>query len=49
MKDNRQKPTHPEKTNKAKRPQLQLLNLEQLDSVAGTGPETSPGHNRLFP
>ena len=34
MKDNRQKPTHPEKTNKAKRPQLQLLNLEQLDAVA---------------
>ena len=35
MTNNRQKPTHPEKTNVKKIPQLQPLNLEQLDDVAG--------------
>ncbi len=35
MTNNGQKPTHPEKTNVKKIPQLQPLNLEQLDGVAG--------------
>ena len=42
MTNNRQKPTHSEKTNLKKIPQLQPLNLEQLDGVAG-GPANVGG------
>ena len=37
MNNNRQKATHPEKTDIKKFPQLQKLQLEQLDGVAGSG------------
>ena len=37
MKNKRQKPKNPEKTNFKKLPQVQLLNLEQLDAIAGAG------------
>ncbi|MBD2364319.1 hypothetical protein H6G36_24590 [Anabaena minutissima FACHB-250] len=35
MKNNKQKLTHPQQLNFNKMPQVQPLNLEQLDSVAG--------------
>ena len=35
MKNNKQNPTHPEKTNFKKLPQLQKLQLEQLEGLAG--------------
>ena len=40
MNNNRQKATHPEKTNLKKIPQLQQLKLEQLGGIAGGLPGT---------
>jgi hypothetical protein len=35
MNNNKQKPTHSQQLNLKKMPQIQPLNLEELDSVAG--------------